>query len=445
MKILKFGGTSIGTPERFKKLPALLQRENEQAVVILSAIAGTTDHLESITGLLQDKEYIKAGEKAEDLERFYSRFIYGLFEWTGQYNQARLFVESRFIRLFSLMDKTFSEDIKNEILAQGELLSTGLSRCLFDSVNYDYVYFYAPDFLVKQNDEIPDQQKLKMRLSKVINEHKDNKIFITQGYICSNRHGKIDTLGRGGSDFTASLIGAALDVSEIQIWTDVDGMHNNDPRVVEETRPVPELSYEEADELAYFGAKVLHPECVFPAQQKNIPIRIKNTMNPDAPGTLIQQARYESAIKAVAAKEGITAIRIRSARMLMAYGFLRKVFEIFERYKTPIDMISTSEISVSLTIDSKTYLKQIIDELKQLGVVEVDEDQVIVCVVGDFMAEKPGIIRHVLNALKDIPVRMISYGGSMNNVSLLLHAGDKTKALQALHHYLFLNRQIHVN
>ncbi len=444
MKVFKFGGTSLGTPERFGKIPGLLSGE-EKKIVVLSAISGTTDQLVRINACLAQEDKQGAGTVVNELERFYSKFIYSLFDWTPFYNQARLFVETRILRLRGLLERSFVREVENEILAQGELLSTGLFRCLLLARGEDFLYLYAPDILHKNTEGQPDMEYLRRALSKSITQNPATTLFITQGFICSNSHGKLDTLGRGGSDFTASLIGAALEVDEIQIWTDVDGVHNNDPRWVEETRPIPELSYDEADELAYFGAKVLHPACVFPAKQRNIPIRIKNTLNPEAPGTLVHEGRKGSSIKAVAVKGGITAVRIRSARMLMAYGFLRKVFEIFERYETPIDMISTSEVSVSLTIDDNSSLGQIVQELKELGVVEVDENQTIVCVVGDFMAEKPGMVRIVLNALREIPVRMISYGGSMNNVSLLLHEQDKDKALRALHHHLFLNREIHVN
>jgi len=445
MKVLKFGGTSLGTPERFGRLPDLFTGQ-EKRIVVLSAISGTTDQLVRINDCLEHGDKHCAGSIVNELEKFYSKFIYDLFDRSSYYyNQSRLFVEERIIKLQSLIEKPFTRDVENEILAQGEILSTGLFRCLLKLREDDFIYLHAPDFLFKNREGQPDIERLGRKLENIMTHNPDIRLFITQGFICSNHEGKLDTLGRGGSDFTASLIGAALGVDEIQIWTDVDGVHNNDPRLVEDTQPIPELSYEEADELAYFGAKVLHPACVFPAKQRNIPIRIKNTMNPDAPGTMVHEGHKGSSIKAVALKDGITAVRIRSARMLMAYGFLRKVFEIFERYKTPIDMISTSEVSVSLTIDDKTNLEKIVTELMELGTVEVDENQTIVCVVGDFMAEKPGMIRIVLNALREIPVRMISYGGSMNNVSLLLHEQDKVKALHALHHHLFLNREIHVN
>ncbi len=434
----------MGTPERFRRLPELIRSE-EPAVVVLSALSGTTDKLERIAAFLKEGAQEQTFSLLNALEKIYSGFIYKLFDNNNIYNHARLFVEGRFIRLRLLLDMTFSERVVREIVAQGELLSTGLLRCLLTSLEVDFRYLYAPDLIRKDEDDMVDMDHLEAMLKKELAQAPEVPLFITQGFICSDSEGRIDTLGRGGSDLTASLIGAVLEVEEIQIWTDVDGVHNNDPRVVEETRSVPVLSYEEADELAYFGAKVLHPACVFPAHRKNIPLRIKNTMHPEAQGTLIHTHRTGSAIKAVAAKDGITAIRIRSTRMLNAYGFLRKVFEVFERYRTPIDMISTSEVSVSLTIDDRSRLPEIAEELKRYGMVEIDEQQSIVCVVGDFMAERPGLVRHIFNALKDIPVRMISYGGSMNNVSLLLHSRDKETALKALHHHLFLNRPIHVH
>ncbi len=446
MKVLKFGGTSVGTPERFRRLPSLI-REQLPAVVVLSAVAGTTDKLERLAEMLREGEQKDSFQLAGELEQDYVRFIYRLFEEPEEYNRARLFVEGRFIRLRTLLDQPFSAAVEHEILAQGELLSTGLLRCLLNSLGESFRYLYAPDLIVKDEDGMVDMEHLEMALKKVLDEDPDTRLFITQGFICADREGRIDTLGRGGSDFTASLIGAVLPAEEIQIWTDVDGVHNNDPRVVQETSPIPVLSYEEADELAYFGAKVLHPACVFPAQRRNIPIRIKNTLRPEAEGTLVQDKKNGSSIKAVAAKDGITAVRIRSTRMLNAYGFLRKVFEVFERYRTPIDMISTSEVSVSLTIDDRTHLHEIVEELKRYGMVEIDRDQSIICVVGDFMAERPGMVRHVFNALQEIPVRMISYGGSMNNISLLLHSRHKGEALKALHRHLFLNSnsEVHVH
>ncbi len=444
MKVLKFGGTSVGTPERFRELPRLIGGE-VPAVVVLSALSGTTDKLERIAGFHEQGEADSAFSLLKELEQDYSAFIYKLFDDNVIYNEGRLFVEGRFIRLRALLDTPFSEGVAKEIVAQGELFSTGLLRCLLRSLGTPFHYLYAPAFLRKDEDGMVDMEMMAAKLQEEIAGAVGVSLFITQGFICSDHEGQIDTLGRGGSDLTASLIGAVLDVEEIQIWTDVDGIHNNDPRVVAETRSIPVLSYEEADELAYFGAKVLHPACVFPAHRKNIPLRIRNTMNPEAPGTLVHTHRAGSAIKAVAAKDGITAIRIRSTRMLNAYGFLRKIFEVFERYRTPIDMISTSEVSVSLTIDDGSRLEEIAAALKRYGMVEIDEEQSIVCVVGDFMAERPGLVRHIFNALKDIPVRMISYGGSMNNVSLLLHSQDKERALRALHHHLFLNREVHVN
>ncbi len=444
MRVLKFGGTSVGTPERFRNLPALIRRETP-AVVVLSALSGTTDKLERIAAHLEQGEKEEAYSLLQEMEKDYSAFIYKLFEAGDIYQRSLRFVRERFDRLRVLAESPSPRDVAAEIMAQGELLSTGLLRCLLSGQEIRFRYLYAPDLIVKDEDGLVDMEHLEHSLKEELSQAPDAELFITQGFICSDSAGRIDTLGRGGSDLTASLIGAVLEVEEIQIWTDVDGVHNNDPRVVEATHAIPVLSYEEADELAYFGAKVLHPACVFPAHRRNIPLRIKNTLNPEAPGTLIHSRRQGSSIKAVAAKDGITAIRIRSTRMLNAYGFLRKVFEVFEKYRTPIDMISTSEVSVSLTIDDRSRLPEIADELKRFGRVEIDEEQSIVCVVGDFMAEKPGLVRHVFNALKDIPVRMISYGGSMNNVSLLLHSRDKERALKALHHHLFLNHPVHVN
>src|SRR5690606_13874254 len=318
------------------------------------------------------------------------------------------------------------------ILAQGELLSTHLFHYHLQEIGVPSVLLPALDFM-KINEELePEIPYITEKLGAMLASHHENNIFITQGYICRNAFGEIDNLKRGGSDYTASLIGAALRAEEIQIWTDIDGMHNNDPRVVKNTRPIAQLSFEEAAELAYFGAKILHPQSVFPAQKYKVPVRLLNTMEPNAPGTLISDQRSEGEIKAVAAKEGICAIKIQSSRMLLVYGFLRKVFEVFERYKTPIDMVTTSEVAVSLSIDNPKYLKEITEELQAYGQITVDQDQTIICVVGDFVASKAGIAARVLDELKHIPIRMISYGGSRNNISILLDTAYKNEALQSL-------------
>jgi aspartate kinase len=323
------------------------------------------------------------------------------------------------------------------VLAQGELLSTTLYHIYLKSIGVPSVLLPALDFMKIDEDNEPDIPFTTEHLTPILNQHKDNKLFITQGFICRNSFGEVDNLRRGGSDYTASLLGAAIMAEEVQIWTDIDGMHNNDPRIVKGTKPIAQLSFDEAAELAYFGAKILHPQSVFPAQKYRIPVRLLNTMEPEAAGTLISAESEKGKIKSIAAKDGITAIKIQSSRMLLAYGFLRKVFEIFERYKTPIDMITTSEVAVSVTIDYLDNLDKIIEELHAFGSVEVDKDQSIVCVVGDFSAEKHGYAARVLDSIKHIPVRMISYGGSNYNISLLINTSDKTEALKSLHGRIF--------
>lgn len=443
MKVLKFGGTSVGTAARMKKIVNLLPREGRHWLV-LSAISGTTDLL------LETEKYWKEGnlrrslDMINDLGKKLEAFVFELFGDPDAYRAGDDFIRQKMESVREILQKTYDPFLGRKLVAEGELISSGLMFRYMRSLHLPVSFICAPELISKRDDGSVDIERLARQSELVMTLHPESRIFITQGFICRDALGRMDNLGRGGSDYTATLIGNAVDAEEIQIWTDVDGMHNNDPRVISETKPVTELSFDEADELAYFGAKVLYPRCVFPAKQKNIPIRIKSTMNPDAPGTVIRNEVSRSNIKAVAAKDGITAVRIRSGRMLMAYGFLKKVFEIFEKFETPIDMITTSEVSVSLTIDNDRHLAAIVRELETLGDVEVENEQAIVCVVGDFMTERRGVIRHVMDALKEIPVRMVSYGGSMNNVSVLVAAADKKNALESLHRYFFLNPKIHV-
>ena len=326
------------------------------------------------------------------------------------------------------------------VLAQGELISTGMMNLFLNECGVNSVLLPALDYMRTDKNAEPDPLYIKEKLSKMLEQHTDAQLFITQGYICRNAYGEIDNLQRGGSDYSASLVGAAINSEEIQIWTDIDGMHNNDPRVVDKTAPVRNLHFEEAAELAYFGAKILHPTCILPAKLNNIPVRLLNTMQPEAPGTLISNKTEKGKIKAVAAKDNIIAIKIKSGRMLLAHGFLRKVFEIFESYQTPIDMVTTSEVGVSVTIDNRKHLEEIVDDLKKYGTVTVDTDMVIVCVVGDMQWDNVGFEANIISSLKDIPVRMISYGGSNYNVSLLVKAEDKKRSLQALSDHLFNNK-----
>ena len=436
MKVLKFGGTSVGSPERMKKLLDIIDPAERQ-VVVLSAVSGTTNSLVEIGQAYLSGDKQKAAELIKLLKSKYEAFISQLYVKPEYLEQGREVIEYHFGLLSQLANDLFTSIEDKVILAQGELLSTTLYHVYLKEIGIQSVLLPALDFMKIDEDNEPMVDYITDHLTPLLEAHPDNKLFITQGYICRNPYGEIDNLRRGGSDYTASLIGAGIRSEEVQIWTDIDGMHNNDPRIVKGTTPIARLSFDEAAELAYFGAKILHPQSVFPAQKYHIPVRLLNTMDPTAPGTLITNTSEKDRIKSIAAKDGITAIKIQSSRMLLAYGFLRRVFEVFERYKTSIDMITTSEVAVSLTIDDTTYLDDVIKELETFGSVELDKNQTIICVVGDFGAEKHGYAARVLEAVKHIPLRMISYGGSENNMSLLIMTEDKTETLRSLHNRLF--------
>jgi len=436
MKILKFGGTSVGSPERMKKLLDIINPAEEQ-IVVLSAVSGTTNSLVEISSKLLKEDKQVALDLIKALHGKYNEFVAELLPEGEFREQGQEVVDYHFGFLSTLSNDLFTPVEEKVVLAQGELLSTTLYHIYLKSIGVASVLLPALDFMKIDEDNEPDVPFSTAHLQPLLVKHKDNKLFITQGFICRNSFGEVDNLRRGGSDYTASLIGAAILAEEVQIWTDIDGMHNNDPRIVKGTKPIAQLSFDEAAELAYFGAKILHPQSVFPAQKYKIPVRLLNTMEPAAAGTLISADSEKGKIKSIAAKDGITAIKIQSSRMLLAYGFLRRVFEIFERYKTPIDMITTSEVAVSLTIDFTDNLDKIVEELHSFGSVEIDSDQSIVCVVGDFSAQTHGYAARVLDAIKHIPVRMISYGGSNYNISLLINTGDKTEALKSLHNRLF--------
>lgn len=436
MKILKFGGTSVGSADRMKSLVDIIDPAEHQ-IVVLSAVSGTTNSLAEISKLLLNDKREDAANAIKKLKQQYVEIVEGLGLKDELKEEANDIVDYHFNILNNFCKEHFTSIEEKIVLAQGELLSTSLFHIYLKSINIKSVLLPALDFMKIDVDNEPEIPFITAHLKPLIEAHPDTKLFITQGYICRNSFGEVDNLRRGGSDYSASLIGAALLAEEVQIWTDIDGMHNNDPRIVKGTKPIARLSFDEAAELAYFGAKILHPQSVFPAQKYKIPVRLLNTMEPNAPGTLIATESEKGKIKSIAGKDGITAIKIQSSRMLLAYGFLRRVFEIFERYKTPIDMITTSEVAVSLTIDKLDFLPQIIDELKDFGNVEVDKDQAIICVVGDFGAEKHGFAVRVLEALKHIPIRMISYGGSNYNISMLINQDDKVEALRSLHSRLF--------
>lgn len=436
MKVLKFGGTSVGSAQRMKEVADLIV-DGQKKIVVLSAMSGTTNALVEISDYLYKRNPEAANETINKLAEKYDGIVEALYETAESKAEVRAFLQERFDFLRTFTGNLFTLFEEKIVLAQGELLSTNMFTFMLKERKVQVALLPALEFMRVDKNGEPNQEYIRENLGKLLAQHSDTELFITQGFICLNAYGEVDNLKRGGSDYTASLIGAAVKASEIQIWTDIDGMHNNDPRVVDKTSPVSHLHFEEAAELAYFGAKILHPTCILPAKLGNIPVRLLNTMQPDAFGTMISNKTEKGKMKAVAAKENITAIKIKSGRMLLAYGFLRKVFEIFETYQTPIDMIATSEVGVSLTIDNSKHLQEIIDELKKFGTVSVDTDMVIVCVVGDLDSENVGFEAQVLNALNGIPIRMISYGGSNYNISLLVKDADKKRSMQALSDHLF--------
>lgn len=439
MKVLKFGGTSVGSAERIRKVAGIVTGKGKN-IVVLSAMAGTTNTLVEISDYLYKKNVNGAHDIVNALELKYLETIGGLYDKESTKTAATAAIKERFDYLRSLAKANFTVLEEREILAQGEMMSTAMMHLYLQEQGVKSVLLPALEYMRTDSNGEPDTVFLKARLSEMLDEHRDAEIYITQGYICKNAYGETDNLQRGGSDYSASLIGAAVGAEEIEIWTDIDGMHNNDPRYVENTRPVERLNFEEAAELAYFGAKILHPTCVQPAKLNNIPVRLLSTLDPSAKGTLIDNMAADQTIKAVAAKDGITAIRVKSSRMLLAYGFMRKVFEIFEAHKTPIDMVTVSEVGVSVTVDNERNLESIIAELRKFGTVTIDHDMVIICVVGDLEWQNRGFEAKALAALKDIPVRMISYGGSNCNISFLIRKDDKVEALAKLSEELF-NRQ----
>ncbi len=438
MIVLKFGGTSVGKPERLKRVTNLVTSTPGKKIVVLSALSGTTNALVTIGNHLMAGDLDKAESEIATLEHHYQAYIAELFSGEASHAIGQEIVSRYFILIRLLAAGQFDNKSYRELLAQGELISTELFYHFLLERKVSARLLPALHFMSIDENEEPELDKISSRVRPLVQSMSNIDIIITQGYICRNHRNEIDNLKRGGSDYTASLIGAALGASEIQIWTDIDGMHNNDPRIVRKTIPISHLTFEEASELAYFGAKILHPSTIVPAQRHNVPVRLKNTMDEDAPGTLItEKADEQLTFKAIAAKDNITAIKIKSSRMLMAYGFLRRVFEVFEHYKTPIDMIATSEVAVSLTIDNQTHLAAIEAELKNFGSIEIDRDQTIICIVGNHILDKPGAVNEVFRSLSEIPVRMVSCGGSANNVSVLVDNQYKEQALNALNEGLF--------
>lgn len=440
MKVMKFGGTSVGSPKRIKEVSSLITETGEPTFIVLSAMSGTTNSLVEISNYLYKKNPDGANEIINCLENKYMLHVEELYTTEVYKQKTREFLHDEFDYLRSFTKNLFTSFEEKSIVAQGEIMSTNMVVNYLQENGVKAVLLNALDFMRTDKNGEPDLQTIKEKLSEIMKANEGYQIYLTQGFICRNAYGEIDNLLRGGSDYTASLVGAALPAEEIQIWTDIDGMHNNDPRVVEDTEALRQLNFDEAAELAYFGAKILHPTCVLPAKYANIPVRLKNTMDPKAEGTLINNVVVKGKFKAVAAKDNITAVKIKSSRMLLATGFLRKIFEIFESYQTPIDMITTSEVGVSMSIDNNTHLDEIVNELKKYGTVTVDTDMCIICVVGDLDWNNLGFESQALDAMKNIPVRMISYGGSNHNISFLIREADKKQALQSLSAILFANK-----
>ena len=437
MKVMKFGGTSVGKPERMQQVKELITRHNTPTLVVLSALSGTTNSLVEISQSLASGDKQEAQQRIERLEAHYRQFVFSLLHQPATLEKANLVVSEHFEFLHIILRISFSEALNKDILAQGELLSTKLFSLYLEEQGVDHVLIPALEFMSIDQHEEPQLSLISQKLTRILQSYSDKKLFITQGYICRNARGEVDNLKRGGSDYTASLIAAAVHATVCEIWTDIDGMHNNDPRIVNKTIPIEQLSFDEAAELAYFGAKILHPTCIWPAQQENVPVKLLNTMQPDATGTVIMKEAGSTGVKAVAAKDGITAIKIKSSRMLLAYGFLRKIFEVFEKYKTSIDMITTSEVAVSVTIDNNQFLKEIVQELQPFGTVEVEENQTIISIVGNEIAQTNQVLEKLFSAIRSVPVTMVSYGGSPHNISLLVPAAEKKTTLQALNAGLF--------
>ncbi len=437
MKVMKFGGTSVGNPERMQQVAKLIVQDEESKIVVLSALSGTTNALVEISNALSQGDKSGARQQIQALQDHYKIFTNHLLVTPSALEKTTACINDHFEFLNIIVKISFSEALNKDILAQGELLSTKLFSIYLEEIGVDHLLIPALDFMTIDNYDEPQIGSIKVKLTQILQRNKDKKIFITQGYISRNAKGEVDNLKRGGSDYSASLIAAAIQASVCEIWTDIDGMHNNDPRVVAKTVAIEQLSFDEAAELAYFGAKILHPASIWPAQFYKVPVKLLNTMQPTAKGTLITELAGSTGVKAVAAKDGITVIQIKSSRMLLAYGFLRKVFEVFEKYRTSIDMVTTSEVAVSVTIDDDAQLKDIIKELEPFGSIEIEREQAIVSIVGNEINETKNVLQHLFNSLTDIPVRMVNYGGSHHNISILIPKQYKTKTLQLLNKGLF--------
>ncbi|MCW5914213.1 MAG: aspartate kinase [Chitinophagaceae bacterium] len=437
MKIMKFGGTSVGRPERMVEISHLITQEDEPKIIVMSALSGTTNSLVEISDALSKSDRIGASEKIEKLKKHYEDFVAALYKSPEGKAAGAHILADHFEFLDVILKISYSESLNKDILAQGELLSTKIFSAYLNEIGVKHAWLPALEFMTIDAAGEPQVGSIRVKLAQVLRDHSDTRLFVTQGFICRNARGEVDNLKRGGSDYTASLIAAAVGASVCEIWTDIDGMHNNDPRIVQGTTPVRKLSFNEAAELAYFGAKILHPASIWPAQHYNFPVRLLNTMEPHAPGTVISSEASEGGVKAIAAKDAIIAVKIKSSRMLLAYGFLRKIFDVFEKYRTSIDMVTTSEVAVSLTIDSDTHLKEIVKELEMYGNITIDHGQTIICVVGNKIALAPNILIKIFDSLNDIPVRMVSFGGSRDNVSILVPGEYKEQALRQLHSGVF--------
>jgi aspartate kinase len=437
MKVMKFGGTSVGKPERMHHVASLVTRDDEPKIVVLSALSGTTNALVEIGDSIARSDRELARQQISKLEAHYQSFIRELVKKEESVQKASAIIAEHFEFLNIILKISFSQSLNKDILAQGELLSTKLFCVYLEEAGIAHQLLPALEFMTIDHHDEPQIGSIKVKLSQLLQQQPDQKLFVTQGYICRNSRGEVDNLKRGGSDYSASLIAAAIQASVCEIWTDIDGMHNNDPRIVNKTLAIEQLSFDEAAELAYFGAKILHPASIWPAQHYKVPVKLLNTLQPEARGTLIAETAGSVGVKAVAAKDGIIAIRIRSSRMLLAYGFLRKIFEIFEKYRTSIDMITTSEVAVSVTIDSADYLKEIVKELEPFGSIDVERDHSIVSIVGNEIAKTEDVLRKLFDCISAVPVRMVSYGGSPHNVSLLVPSSHRTQTLQLLNKGLF--------
>ena len=438
---MKFGGTSVGSADRIKYVATLIE-DDRFKIVVLSAMSGVTNTLVEISDHFAHSNVQGALSLIDELEQKYYHAIDTLYASKESQTLAKVFVDEKmgFLRSFET-ERLFSDYETKQVLGQGEIISVRMMELYLREQGKNPIRLSALDFICTDQYGEPDFPRIQDRLLQTMADYPTETLFLTEGYICLNAYSEMDNLKRGGSDYTATIIGSVLDAKEIQIWTDIDGMHNNDPRVVEHTRPVRTLHYDEASELAYFGAKILHPSCIIPAKMANVPVKLLSTMEPQAKGTLISNRMDEGALKAIAAKDGVTVLRIRSTRLLLSYGFLRKVFEVFEANRTPIDMVTTSEVSVSVSITDTDRLEDILANLRRFSTVTLDYPMTILCIAGDLNWKNVGFESRVIEAVKDLPVRMISFGGSDHNVSVVVRAEDKELAMNQLHKHLFMEQE----